>query len=92
MSWGWWGGAQVKEGVESGHVQAHVVGPLKDLGADVGKEGIRGPPAQDHDLGCGNVGQEESHGGAGADGFVSNFMGVESESGLAAEDSAGSPK
>ena len=42
---------RVKEMVKVDHVSRHVVGPLKDLGPDVVQEGVRQPPAKDHDLG-----------------------------------------
>ena len=35
--------------VEAGHVCTHVVGPFEDLWANVDKECVRGPPAEDHD-------------------------------------------
>ena len=78
--------ADIEKGVEAGHVTAHVTGPFQDLGADVDKEGVGGPSSEYHDFGGGDVGKEESHGGARADGFVANFMGFETKGGPAAKD------
>lgn len=71
--------ANIKEGVEMRHVRTHIAGPFEDLGMNVGQKSIRGPVSQDHDLGSGDVGKEENHGGAGADGLVSNFVGMKAK-------------
>ena len=49
------------------HVTGHLVRPLEDLGAEIHKEGVRGPASEDHDLVDSVIHQEETHGGAGAD-------------------------
>ena len=65
------GGIEV--GIMVNHIRGHVVGPFKDLGANVGKEGIRRPTAEDHDFGHGVVHEEEGHGCTGPNGFVANI-------------------
>ena len=71
--------ANIEEGVEAGHVMAHVAGPFKDLGTDVDQEDIRVPAAKNHDIGCEEVGQEEGHGGTRANGLVVNIHVVQSQ-------------
>ena len=44
--------SDVEERVEGDHVSRHVVGPFEYLGSDVDEEGVGGPSAEDHDLGC----------------------------------------
>jgi hypothetical protein len=53
----------VEKGVDGNHFRAHVVcRPLKDLGADVDKECVRGPAAEDHNFCSRDVIDEQSHG------------------------------
>ena len=66
----------IKEGVKADHILGHVVGPFKDLRADVDKEGIGGPPTKDHDFGRGMVIKEKGHCCTGSNRFGANFMGV----------------
>jgi hypothetical protein len=70
----------IEKGVEMNHVARHVVGPLKDLGANIDKEGIRGPPTEDHDLRGGVIHEEESHCGSRSNGAITNFARVETKS------------
>jgi hypothetical protein len=66
------------------HFFAHIIGPLKDLWADVHQEGVRRPTTENHDF-CGrDVLKEEGHSGPGPDGSISEFVGVETEGGFAA--------
>ena len=69
----------VKEGVEADHGAGHVVCPFEYLWANVDKEGVRRPAAEDHDLGCGVIHEEEGHGSTGADGVIAYFRGGESK-------------
>jgi hypothetical protein len=69
----------IEKGVEMNHVTGHVVGPLKYLGANIDKEGIRGPPTEDHDLRWGVVHEKESHSCSRSNGTVTNFVGVETK-------------
>jgi hypothetical protein len=49
----------VKEGVDSDHLSAHVVCPLQYLRSYIDKEGVGGPATEDHDLGRRDVIDEE---------------------------------
>ena len=40
----------IREGVDMYHVLGEVVGPFEDLGLDVHKEGVGGPPSHHFDL------------------------------------------
>ena len=71
--------ADVKEVVEFDHVARHVVRPLQDLRADVHKEGVAGPAAEDHDPFLRMVHEEEAHGGARTKGAVANVMRVKAK-------------
>ena len=53
--------ADIKEVVKLDHVLRHVVRPLQDLWADVNKEGVARPAAEDHDPFLGVVHEEEAH-------------------------------
>jgi hypothetical protein len=53
----------IKEGVNQKHFSAHVVlGPFQDLWSGAGKERARGPSAECHCFGCGDVVDEQGHG------------------------------
>jgi hypothetical protein len=78
----------VKERVDLDHALAHIGGPFQYLGPDVSEEGVRAPTPEDHDPVRVRVRQKEGHGCARADGFVANFMGVESKDGFSAKRAA----
>ena len=65
---GIFGAISVEGGVckvrDSEHVAGHAVGPFQDLRTDINQKGVTFPPAKDHDLGRGVIGQEERHGGS----------------------------
>ena len=68
---------------------AHICSPLQDLRSDVDQEGFGGPAAEEHDPCGGDVLEEQSHGGTGSDGLVSDVSWVESEGCFATEVLAG---
>jgi hypothetical protein len=75
----------IKEGVNGNHATARVVGPFQNLGMDINKERVRGPPAEDCDI-CGwDVIDEKHQSGAGPNWFVSYLVWVTSEGGFAAK-------
>jgi hypothetical protein len=75
----------VKERVNLDHALAHVGGPFQDLRPNVSKEGVKAPASEDHDAVGVRVREKERHGRARANGFVSDFVGVESKDGFATE-------
>ncbi len=69
----------VNEGFMTYHVTAHIHRPFQVLRSDVDQEGLGGPAAEEHDPCGGDVLEEESHGGTGLDGLVSDVGWVKSE-------------
>ncbi len=79
----------VEERAEVDHVPGDVVCPFEHLRSNVDEERVGRSATKDHNLGGGGVGQEECHGGSGADGLVTNFVWFKAECRFAAKDGAG---
>jgi hypothetical protein len=75
----------IENGVDGNHLLAHVVRPLEQMGPDVDEKCIRRPASKDHYFRRRYIIDEEGHGCARPNRLVSNFVGIESEGGLAAK-------
>jgi hypothetical protein len=75
----------IEKGIVFDHVFRHIVCPFEDLGADVDQNGIRGPLAEDHNLGHTVIHQEESPSCSRADGFIPDVEGAKAEGIVAAK-------
>ncbi|KAI2502044.1 hypothetical protein MHU86_12447 [Fragilaria crotonensis] len=64
----------IEEGVVVDHVPAHLIGPLKDLWANVVEEGVGRPAPKYHDLGHWVVHEEEPHRSSRPDGSSSDIV------------------